>query len=107
MDLLTNPITAQVISICVAGACGFLAAQVKRLSARDKALYEGMKTILRKELVDAYERYVVGGELLSYERKEEVDECYSAYKSLGGNGTGDQMYKAFCDVQVYVIKKGD
>lgn len=105
MDIFNNPITAQLISIAVAGVCGFLAAQIKRMSARDKALYEGLKTILRKELVDAYERYVVGSELLSYERKEEVDECYAAYKSLGGNGTGDQMYKAFCEVQVYVIKK--
>lgn len=105
MDFFSNPVVAQVVSICVAGFCGFLVAQVKRMSKRDKALYDGMVTILRKEMVDAYETYVVNGTPLSYERKETVDQCYAAYKALGGNSTGDSLYAAFSKVQVYVISK--
>lgn len=105
MDIFSNPIAMQVISIAVAGICGFLVAQVETMSKRDKALYDGMVTILRKEIVDAYETYVVNGAPLSYERKEMVDQCHSAYKALGGNSTGDDLYTAFSKVQVYIISK--
>lgn len=103
MEILNHPIVGQVVSICVAGACGFLAAQVKRLSARDKALYEGMKAVLRKQLVDDYDRYVVHGEPMSVERKSEIDDCYAAYVALGGNHTGPAMYEALCRIQPYII----
>lgn len=109
MELLSNPIASQVVSIAVASACGFLAAQVKRMSERDKALYEGIKTVLRKELIDSYERYVVGNEPLSIMRMDEIVRCYEAYKTLGGNGTGEQMFKAIQGVPVYDIyeRSGD
>lgn len=103
MELLSNPIASQVVSIAVAGACGFLAAQVKRMSERDKALYEGIKTVLRKELIDSYERYAVGNEPLSIMRREEIDRCYQAYKALGGNGTGEHLYQQIVKVQLYTI----
>lgn len=103
--LFTNPIASQVIGIGVAAACGYLGAQVKRLSARDAALYEGMKAVLRRELVDDFEAYVVEGHPMSIERKREVDECYHAYRELGGNGTGAQMYEKICDVKIQLLKE--
>lgn len=102
---LSNPIVSQVISIVVAAACGWLGAQASRLKRRDAALYEGMKAVLRKELVDDFERYVVNGHALSIERKREIDECFTAYEELGGNGTGRQMYDKLCQVKVALVDK--
>lgn len=105
MDYL-NPIIMQVIGIAVAGICGWLAARVKHLSTRENALYEGMKAVLRKELVDDFEKYVQHGDehILTIERKREIDECYAAYSALGGNGTGAQIYERLCEVKVDVVK---
>lgn len=103
--LFANPIVSQVISIAVAAACGYLGATATRLKARDAALYEGMKAVLRRELVDDFEAYVVEGHPMSIERKREVDECYHAYRELGGNGTGAQMYEKICAVKIAIIKE--
>lgn len=108
MEMLSNPIVSQIVSICVAGFCGYLASQMRNLSAREKALHEGMKTLLRRELIEAYERYVTANEPLSLMRREEIGRCYRAYKELGGNGTGEQLFQEIAKVQVYVMnRRGD
>lgn len=103
---IANSIILQIVGIAVAGVCGWLAAQVKRLNARDAALYSGMKALLRKELIDDYEKYVQNGDqhVLTYERKREIDECYDAYKALGGNGTGKKMYEKINEIQVDIMQ---
>lgn len=103
MDMLSNPIAAQVTSIIVAGICGWLAAQLRGLKRRDEALYAGMRVLLRSQLFDAYDAYVVSSAKLSYERKEEVAEAYNAYSELGGNGVVSKMYEAVMAVPVETI----
>lgn len=105
MDYLSNPIIGQLVSIAIAAACGYLGATATRLKARDAALYDGMKAMLRRELLDDFEAYVAGDRPLSLERKREIDECYAAYKALGGNGTGAQMYAKICDVKIQLLKE--
>lgn len=101
MDIF-NSIGMQVLSLAVAGVCGWLVARVRQLNRRDAALYSGMKALLRKELMNDFETYVVNKRPLSVERKREIDECYEAYSALGGNGTGKQMYEKLCNVKVQV-----
>lgn len=62
------------------------------------------KAVLRKDLVDAYERHVVDGRPLTVERRHEITECYEAYAHYGGNGTGKHMYEAICDIPVEIVK---
>lgn len=102
MDVFSNPITSQITSIVVAAVCGWLSAQATRLRKRDAALFEGMKAVLRRELVDDFETYVVDGRPLSLERKREIDECFAAYAALGGNGTAAQMYERLKTLEVKV-----
>lgn len=105
MDVLfANPIISQVIGIAVAAACGYLGAQVKRLNARDKALYDGMQALLRRQLVDDFEEYVADGHPMSIERKQEITDCYAAYAALGGNGVGAEMFEKLRNVKVEVVK---
>ena len=97
-----NSVVMQVVSFAVAGLCGWLVARVRQLNKRDAALYEGMRAILRKELMNDFETYVVNQRPLSVERKREIDECYQAYAALGGNGTGQQMYEKLCGIKIQV-----
>lgn len=100
MDIFGNPIIAQVISIVVAAACGWLGARFSMLRKRDEALYCGMRVLLRSSLNDAYVYYVTDQHPLSLERKREIDEAYEAYSALGGNGTGRQLYEELCEVPI-------
>ena len=97
MDKYLDPIVLQVIGIVVAAVAGWFAAQVRQLSKRDAALYAGMKVILRSFLADAYEMYVTDQRQLSLERKREIDEAWTAYEALGGDGTAYQMYAEICE----------
>ncbi|MBP3589386.1 MAG: hypothetical protein J6J61_02320 [Muribaculaceae bacterium] len=103
MGIFANPITSQVISILVAGFCGWLAAQMRAIKKRDGALYAGMRVLLRSQLFDAYDRYVVHEEKLSYERKEEVVEAFKAYSALGGNGVVSGMHDSIMQIPVETI----
>ena len=59
MDYLNNPIIGQLVSIAIAAACGYLGATATRLKARDAALYDGIRALLRRQLVDDFEEYVI------------------------------------------------
>lgn len=98
-------IVGYVLSFTVAGVCGWLLARVKRLGAQDKAMRDGMKAVLRKELIDDYEKYVANGrnQVMTVERRHEIDEVYRAYETLGGNGTGKAMYAELCKIEVSII----
>ena len=103
MDILTNPIVAQVTSIVVAGICGWLAAQMRGIKKRDEALYAGMRGLLRAQLFDSYDTYAVHGEKISFERKEEVEQAYRAYSALGGNGVVTKMWETIMALPVETI----
>ena len=92
MEVLTNPIAAQVVSICVAGMCGWLAAQVRDMKRKDEALHDGMKVLLRAQVYSAYERHVSRGEPISYEQKEMANQAFEAYAALGGNGVATGLH---------------
>ena len=101
---MTDPILAQLVSLTVAALfgvlTGYLGGKLRRLTERDRAIEEGVKSILRHELMDDYEQYVHDGRPLTMERRREIDECYHAYAALGGNGTGRTAYDAICALDI-------
>lgn len=101
------------VTICVGVMVAKLTGMVSRSESRhnedllaslerERAMEAGMLAILRRELVDSYRRYVVEKHPMSVERSEEITACYEAYHRLGGNGTGEKMYKAICQVNPMV-----
>jgi hypothetical protein len=73
----------------IAAALGWM---VKRLSARirkeqeeNKALRDGMKALLMRQIQDECEAAVNQG-YCPVEVKKTIDQMYQAYHSLGGNG---------------------
>lgn len=56
-----------------------------------KALREGQRCLLRSEIVRTYYRHHDDEKLREYEYKN-TDQCYKAYKALGGNSFIDHIY---------------
>lgn len=51
-----------------------------------KAVQAGVRALLRREIIDVYNRYMGRGYCPIY-TLEGVEDMYNAYKDLGGNGT--------------------
>lgn len=62
----------------------------RELRQRERALTDGMKCVLRLELIHEHARYMGKGYIPIY-AMENVLESYAAYHSLGGNGTITKM----------------
>lgn len=56
-----------------------------------EALKEGLRSLLRAEIVRIYYRHHDDKKLREYEYKN-LCSCYSAYKALGGNSFIDHIY---------------
>ena len=81
------------ITAILAGLVGWLTSSFSKRQKHDRAMEVGMKVLLRKQLIDAYDYYHNQEHKMTVERKREVDEAYDAYIALGGNGTIRHMYE--------------
>lgn len=83
---------------------GAVVAQARQLGSSQRAMQEGLKALLRQQIVNAYRDYVIEGRPLTVERKHELTEQYEAYAAIGGNGTGKAMYESICEVPITVVE---
>ena len=101
-----DAIAQQLLSLAVAAAfgivTGYLGGKVKRLTARDRAIEQGIGVILRRQLMEDYETHVINGHPLTMEQRREIDECWAAYSGLGLNGTGRRAYDAICGLDLTI-----
>ena len=107
MEQITTVATA-LVSWAITGALGalvgFLATKLHTRTKHDRSMQIGMRCLLRKEIVDAYEKFIVDGKPISVERKREVIEAYEAYHDLGGNGVVSDMFEEIKDKDTYIVK---
>lgn len=73
--------------------------QKKSTSAQEK----GLMLLLRRELIEAHDRYCVKGEPLTRLDYETICETDEAYKELGGNGLTEKLVS---DIKALDIKEG-
>lgn len=101
-----DAIAQQLLSLAVAAifgvVTGYLGGKVKRLTARDRAIEQGIGVILRRQLMEDYEAHVMNDEPLTMEQRREIDECWAAYSGLGLNGTGRRAYDAICGLDLTI-----
>lgn len=71
-----------------------------------KLVSKAMKTLLRRELVDAYRDHVTNGVPLTVERFHEISDVHDAYNGFHGNGTGDAMFDAIREKQIHIVQGG-
>lgn len=75
------------------GAFGYLVAMRRKRSKEQQAMAKVIKAMARKEIMDAYQLYIVEGHHMTVERFDQLTEIYEAYVDLGGNGTAKRMYE--------------
>ena len=68
-----------------------IAKRVKEANARNQAIENGVRDILRMQILDNYERCKAAG-TISVSRKDAIDSAYKSYHALGGNGTITQVH---------------
>lgn len=68
--------------------------------AHDKAMQKGMIALLRQKLIDYHRDYVASGKPCPVRIKEQATAVYEAYAALGGNGTGEQLWKEIMEAHV-------
>lgn len=70
--------------------CGF-AAWMSGYLGKNKAMREGLRSLLRAEIIRAYEKYTERGFCPIYAR-EPLTKVYEAYHTMGGNGSCTKFY---------------
>lgn len=80
------------IGALVAGVIVRLKSSARHATDEMKAIKRGLRAILRKEIVDAYQYYIVEGHKMTVERIDELEKAFEAYEGLGGNGTAKELF---------------
>ena len=65
--------------------------KLKEQKVRDTAIENGVRDILRIQILDTYEKCKSAGNI-SVSRKDAIDSAYNSYHALGGNGTITQVH---------------
>ena len=92
-----------VITAVLAGIAGYLTSSLRKKHTHDDAMEQGMRVILRKQIVDAYDLYHVKKSApLTVERRREITEAYEAYELLNGNGVITDMYRELQEDEIYI-----
>ena len=74
----------------------------KKLEAerqRNEAIENGVKDILRIQILDTYDRCKSDG-VISVARKDAIDSAYRSYHALGGNGTITQVHNEIMQMEI-------
>lgn len=64
----------------------------KKSTEREKAIEDGLQSLLRAEIIRANEKYIGQGFCPVY-AKEALKRAYQAYHALGGNDVATQLYE--------------
>ena len=77
----------------LAAGCGWVGVKLRGIARSVGALMDGMRSMLRCELVRCHERYVVRGEPVGLSDLEYVKRTYESYHGIDGNGIGTSLYE--------------
>ena len=80
------------ISAGLALAYRGIAARLKEEQAKNKAIADGVQSLLRESIVENYNRYSDKGFCPIY-AKESIKRVYQAYSNLGGNDVAHELYQ--------------
>lgn len=74
-----------------------LSAKLKRQQAENTALRDGVRSLLRAQIVGECER-VLGDGWCGLRLRDTISDLYSSYHQLGGNGTITSLYNQVMDL---------
>lgn len=92
---MTEFIVQNIMTLAFSAVGAALGIAYKRLSKRmeqQEHLKDGMVTVLHHMLYDTCKHHLRKGFLDDMDELKEIEYIYNAYHSLGGNGTGTEIY---------------
>lgn len=90
-----------VMSTVAVGLLAWIARKMRALVRTNDAQQDGIRALLRNELVRLHRDLVEAQGWCTLEDKEYAERTYIAYHELGGNGTGTVLYE---DIMALPIK---
>ena len=93
--IATTAITAcisAVVGAVVGAMTSHLGRKAEASAAEDKGMREGMRALLWRELRNIHAEAAASGGLDVADRRH-LENVYSAYHDIGGNGTGTRLYE--------------
>lgn len=95
MDFTSLVIQAvsMVLPTLLGSIIGSVIGSYKSHNEKTKALENYNRISMKRDLREIHKRVCVEKSGCSVEDKEDAEEIYTAYKALGGNGTGETLYK--------------
>ena len=67
---------------------------------RSLAIENGLRDVLRIQILDTYDKCVQNGRTITVSRKDAIDSAYRSYHALGGNGTITQAHEEIMEMQI-------
>ena len=96
MDLIiTAAVTAcvsAVVGALVGAVVSGIGSKARETADEDKGVKEGMRALLWRELRNIHAEAVERGGMDVADRRH-LENVYSAYHNIGGNGTGTRLYE--------------
>lgn len=92
LDLILKWLVPFVLTTIASGAIAYSKGTHKRASDREKAIEEGVQSLLRAEIIRAHDKYMGQGYCPVY-AKEALRRVYEAYHTLGGNDVATKLYE--------------
>lgn len=94
------PIMEYVVSPIIIAGLGYITWLLQTQKKQDDANARGTMLLLRREIIDAYNKFIKGGETMTAFCYEDIIEIHDAYKALGGNGLTDSMYEELMKLKI-------
>lgn len=73
---------------------------LKRFWKRQKAIEDGVRDILRMQILDKGEQCIKDGKI-TVSQKDAIDSAYNSYHALGGNGTITRVHQEIMELPLY------
>lgn len=83
-----------------------LAARLKKQQQENEALRNGMRSLLKAQIVSTCERCMESGWCGS-QMRDTITDMYESYHALGGNGTATSLVKQTMELPAVNPEKGD
>lgn len=88
----TTALVSGIVGALVATGVSAVKDKARHDSETDKAVINGMRALLWRELKNIHSEAIANGGMDTAERKH-LESVYSAYHGIDGNGTGTRLYE--------------
>ena len=82
------------------GVAAWAVAAIKRERRKVDAVGEGVRALLRAEIIHAHREYYEDARPLTLSQRTHLGDVYTAYHDLGGNGTATKLWDDLKELEV-------